>query len=96
MDEAPDERPDDAAEDAAEDGASPADVEVPDAPPADGAEGPDDAEGSDRAASHPAVNEVLRSLERLDDLPVEEHVAVFEEAHEELRRTLTDARDHGE
>jgi hypothetical protein len=90
MDEAPDERPDDAAEDAAEDGASPADVEVPDAPPAD------DAEGSDRAASHPAVNEVLRSLERLDDLPVEEHVAVFEEAHEELRRTLTDARDHGE
>jgi hypothetical protein len=90
MDEAPDERPDDAAEDAAEDGAGPADVEVPDAPPADGADGPD------RAASHPAVNEVLRSLERLGDLPVEEHVAVFEEAHEELRRTLTDARDHGE
>lgn len=42
---------------------------------------------------HPAVDEVLRSLSTLDDLPVDEHVAVFERAHEELRRTLSGAGD---
>jgi len=42
---------------------------------------------------HPAVDEVLRSLSRLDDVPVDEHVAVFEQAHEELRRTLSGAGD---
>jgi hypothetical protein len=42
---------------------------------------------------HPAVDEVLRSLNALDDVPVDEHVAVFEQAHEELRRTLSGAGD---
>lgn len=42
---------------------------------------------------HPAVDEVLRTIERLDERPVEEHVAVFEQAHETLRRTLDDAGD---
>ncbi len=42
---------------------------------------------------HPAVDEVLRSLSTLDDAPVDEHVAVFEQAHEELRRTLSGAGD---
>jgi hypothetical protein len=42
---------------------------------------------------HPAVDEVLRSLERLDHLPVEEHAAVYEQAHETLRRALADAQD---
>lgn len=42
---------------------------------------------------HPAVDEVLRSLSTLDDVPVDEHVAVFEQAHEELRRTLSGAGD---
>lgn len=42
---------------------------------------------------HPAVDEVLRSLNTLDALPVDEHVAVFEQAHEELRRTLSGAGD---
>jgi hypothetical protein len=37
------------------------------------------------------VDAVLDSLTGLDDLPVEEHVAVFEKAHEELRGAL-DAR----
>lgn len=37
------------------------------------------------------VDAVLDSLEALDDLPVDEHVAVFERAHEELRGAL-DAR----
>jgi hypothetical protein len=39
----------------------------------------------------PVVDSVLDSLEQLDDLPVSEHVAVFEAAHERLRGALTDA-----
>ncbi|MGO4257475.1 hypothetical protein [Marmoricola sp. RAF53] len=42
---------------------------------------------------HPAVDEVLRSLEGLSDEPVDEHVAVFEQAHDQLRRTLSGAGD---
>jgi hypothetical protein len=45
---------------------------------------------------HPAVDEVLRSLDRLEEQPVEEHVRAFERAHEELRRALADAHDPGE
>ena len=41
-----------------------------------------------QSTGHPAVDEVLRSMDRLEDRPLEEHVAVFEEAHERLRRTL--------
>jgi len=37
-----------------------------------------------------AVDDVLASLDRLDALPVEEHVAVFESAHEGLRAALAD------
>ena len=36
----------------------------------------------------PAVDDVLASVQALDDRPVEEHVAVFEQAHEGLRRAL--------
>lgn len=36
----------------------------------------------------PAVDEVLASVQALDDRPVDEHVAVFEQAHERLRRAL--------
>lgn len=39
----------------------------------------------------PAVDEVLASLEDLANLPVDEHLPIFEEAHEQLRRAL-DAR----
>ncbi|MFL6154862.1 MAG: hypothetical protein ACJ72D_02140 [Marmoricola sp.] len=42
---------------------------------------------------HPVVNGVIASLETLDQVPVDEHVAVFEQAHEELRRTLSGAAD---
>lgn len=41
---------------------------------------------------HPAVDEVLRSLRDLEHLPTGEHVAVFERAHERLRRALDEAR----
>jgi hypothetical protein len=40
---------------------------------------------------NPAVDAVLESLERLDDTPVSEHVALFESAHERLRGALADA-----
>jgi hypothetical protein len=34
------------------------------------------------------VDAVLESLDRLDELPLAEHVGVFEAAHTELRRAL--------
>lgn len=37
---------------------------------------------------NPRVDAVLDSLESLDDLPVSDHVAVFERAHDELRQAL--------
>lgn len=52
-----------------------------------------DQERPDEASEtgNPAVDEVLRSLRDLPDRPVDEHVEVFERAHETLRRTLNDA-----
>jgi len=38
-----------------------------------------------------SVDEVVASLRGLDDLPVSEHVAVFERAHESLRQVLSGA-----
>ena len=38
-----------------------------------------------------AVDAVVASMNGLDDLPVADHVAVFEQAHETLRRTLAGA-----
>lgn len=49
------------------------------------------AEANSPATGDPAVDAVLESLTRLDELPVGEHVPVFEAAHEQLRRAL-DAR----
>ena len=40
-----------------------------------------------------AADDVLESLDGLDDLPVDEHVAVFERAHEQLRAALDSPRD---
>lgn len=58
----------------------------------------DEAEGFDTSyqvpeTGHDGVDEVLRSLDGLDELPVDGHVAVFEQAHEKLRRTLSGAGD---
>lgn len=41
----------------------------------------------------PAVDEVLRTMQGLQERPVEEHVAVFESAHEKLRAALAQAGD---
>jgi hypothetical protein len=38
-----------------------------------------------------AVDAVVATLRGLDDLPVSEHVAVFERAHESLRQVLSGA-----
>ena len=40
------------------------------------------------ATGNAAVDGVLSSLDALADLPVAEHVAVFERAHEQLRAAL--------
>lgn len=41
-----------------------------------------------------SVDEVIASLEGLDNVPVDEHVALFEQAHEQLRRTLSGAGEN--
>ncbi|MCW2756080.1 MAG: hypothetical protein JWQ32_3491 [Marmoricola sp.] len=70
-----------------------------DAQPEDQIDTNDDLLDSDVPASvpvetgHAAVDEVLRSLSALDGTPVDEHVAVFERSHEQLRRTLSGAGD---
>jgi hypothetical protein len=45
-------------------------------------------DGPDGATGLPEVDAVLASLDGLADRPVAEHVAVFEQAHERLRRAL--------
>lgn len=36
----------------------------------------------------PRVDAVIAAVEQLEERPIEEHVGVFEAAHEELRRAL--------
>jgi hypothetical protein len=36
----------------------------------------------------PRVDEAIAGLDRLDDLPLDEHVAVFEDTHARLRQVL--------
>jgi hypothetical protein len=36
----------------------------------------------------PAVDQVLADVDRLDDLPLDEHLGAFERAHESLRSAL--------
>ena len=57
--------------------------------PATGAEFED--AGNPAGTGNTDVDAVVESLAALDDLPVSEHVAVFEQAHESLRRTLAGA-----
>lgn len=50
-------------------------------------QGPSDHE-VETTAGPPAVDDALARLDALDDLPVAEHAAVFEEVHQSLRRSL--------
>ncbi|MGE5720243.1 MAG: hypothetical protein ACM3XQ_10240 [Nocardioidaceae bacterium] len=52
---------------------------------------PGEGVSSSELTGHEVVDGVLRSLEDLGDKPVEEHVAIFESAHEQLRAALADA-----
>lgn len=81
----------------------PVDETVP-AQPGDGLEesagdGPEEsaagaaAPESAQSTGHDGVDRVLGSLEGLDEQPVDDHVAVFERAHDDLRRALSDAGD---
>jgi hypothetical protein len=45
----------------------------------------------EQRTGHPAVDAALDSLAGLDGAPVDEHVAVFEAAHDALRGALADA-----
>lgn len=45
----------------------------------------------DEQAAVPAVGPVLEELDTLDELPVEEHPAVYERAHDRLHAALADA-----
>ena len=41
----------------------------------------------------PSIDEVIAAVEELEDRPIEEHVGVFETAHERLRRALDEPAD---
>jgi len=49
--------------------------------------------GAVESTGHPVVDEVLASLEGLDHRPVDEHVPVFEAAHDRLRGVLSEGGD---
>jgi hypothetical protein len=54
-----------------------------------------DPTGPAESTGNPDVDDVVASLEQLDGMPVSEHVAVFEAAHEKLRGALADAGNDG-
>lgn len=63
----------------------------------------DDLDGSDAGLDEPAprtgnhrVDAVLDATQGLDTRPVDEHVAIFERAHEDLRAALDAAPDPGD
>lgn len=73
-------------------------ADVPDEGPG---EGPRDSDGPSLEpdgqvrTGNVTVDAVLASMEGLEDAHVSEHVAVFEHAHEQLRRALDGADDTG-
>ena len=86
---------DDLADDVADDLGEGIYDEPGDLDPADQTDGPDLSAVAPAAevqhTGNPVVDSVLDSLRELDDVPVSEHVAVFEAAHERLRGALADA-----
>lgn len=57
--------------------------------------GESDAEAGDsvEGTGDPRVDDVLRSLDGLEERPVDEHAEVFERAHDELRAALEPGRE---
>jgi hypothetical protein len=63
-------------------------IEPTDAADAEPAEGEDAPEAEQVHTGNDAVDSVLTAVDGLDDAPVDEHVAVYEKAHEQLRGAL--------
>ncbi len=55
--------------------------------------GREDVDAEPVRTGDPRVDEVLTSLDGLDERPVSEHAEVFERAHEQLRAALDPDRD---
>jgi hypothetical protein len=68
---------------------------TPDTEPAEPAEAApvEHVSTEEESTGHPQVDAVLASLSGLDGTPVEEHVGIFESAHDTLRGALADAGD---
>jgi hypothetical protein len=52
------------------------------------ASGPETDIGGPTTTGVPAVDHVLADVDRLDEVPVEEHLGAFERAHDSLRAAL--------
>jgi len=68
-------------------------TEEPDAPVSEEPEAAADAEPTAVRTGDGAVDEVIAAVEQLEQRPLEEHVGVFEAAHEQLRRALDTPAD---
>ena len=53
----------------------------------------DSEQPDDQVTGVPQVDEAIAGLDSLPGRPLDEHVAVFEEAHAKLRRVLSDLDD---
>ena len=62
-----------------------------DAAPEEAVEAPEPA--AEIRSGNDVVDDVLASLEALPELPLDDHVAVFERAHEQLRGALDGPRE---
>jgi hypothetical protein len=65
-------------------------------PPAENHPEPRSAEAEPVRTDNPRVDAVLDAVEQVEQRPVDEHVAVFEDAHRELRAALDDIDGPGE
>jgi hypothetical protein len=61
--------------------------------PDQGEDAPDETPDDVLRTGDPAVDEVLAGMDALHHLPVDEHPAVFEEAHDSLRKALDPDRE---
>ena len=51
------------------------------------------ADSTTESTGHPAVDQVLERLAELDDVPVDQHVSIFDAVHRDLRDALVAASD---
>lgn len=63
----------------------------PDDPEPEGEPMTFDGEDADTRTGHGRIDAAIERLRTVDELPVEEHAAVYGEVHDELRASLTEA-----